>query len=150
MLLENPKSGVVLFATSLILLHETAATTHRTSSPQPLPCDTGANKIYNEIIIHFLNSGEQVGVIWMLPSRVALHLTSSLTLVQCTSLNFTLQLVSMHHPTQMWPTLPITSSTSKVFQNTELGNHSCKKTRVKFFCIFALSFCFRCFVAFSS
>ena len=42
-LLANPKPGVALFATSLIVLHKTAVTNQRTSSPQPLLCEVEAN-----------------------------------------------------------------------------------------------------------
>ena len=38
MLPDNPKPCITLFATSLIMLHETDGTTQWTSSPQPLPC----------------------------------------------------------------------------------------------------------------
>ena len=39
----NPKPGVASFAISLIMLHETAGTTQRTSSPLPLPWEAEAD-----------------------------------------------------------------------------------------------------------
>ena len=56
-LLANPKLGVALSVTSLIILHKTAATTQQTSSPQPLPCDVEADKTHLEFFIYFLESG---------------------------------------------------------------------------------------------
>ena len=88
---DNPKPGVTSFATSLIILLETYDTTQWISSPQTLLHKAVADKIYQVFYINFLESEVEVGVIWMLPSRVAFHLTSSLPFLQCTSLNFTLQ-----------------------------------------------------------
>ena len=85
MLLAKPKPGIALFKTSLIILHETAGTPQRTSSPQPLPYKAGVEKIHQEIFINFLESEEEVGVVWMLPGSVALHLNSSLPSLQCMS-----------------------------------------------------------------
>ena len=60
-LLANPKPGVALFTTSLIILHETAGTIQSTSSPQPILCGAEAHKIHKELYINFLESGEEVG-----------------------------------------------------------------------------------------
>ena len=57
MLLENPKPGIALFLTSLIILHKTAGTTQQTSSPQPLPCKAEGDIINKEIFIVFLQLG---------------------------------------------------------------------------------------------
>ena len=111
-LLANPKPGITSFATILTILHKTAGTTQLTSSSQPLPGKEEAYKIHNKVLINFLDSGEEVGVIWMLPRRVAPHLTSNLTFLQCTSLNFTLQWILVHYLTQTRPKYPPTSSTS--------------------------------------
>ena len=63
MLLTNPKPGVSLFSISPIMLHETAGTTQRISSPQSLLCEADAYNIHLEIFINFLESGEEVGFI---------------------------------------------------------------------------------------
>ena len=62
-LLSNPKPVVALFKISLRMLHMTAGTTQRTSSPQPLPCKAEAKKTHLEIFINSLESGVVVGVI---------------------------------------------------------------------------------------
>ena len=56
MLPTNPKPGIALFATSLIILHKTTGTTQWTSSPQPLPCEAEAGKTHPENFIDFLES----------------------------------------------------------------------------------------------
>ena len=63
MLLTNPKLGIASFAMSLIMLRETAGTTQQTYSPQPLLCKAEADKIYPEIFIYSLETGEEVGVV---------------------------------------------------------------------------------------
>ena len=79
MLLANPKQCTASFETGLIMLHITAGTTQWTTSPQPLWCEAEANKIHKEIFISFLELGEDVVVIWMLPGKEVPHLTSSPT-----------------------------------------------------------------------
>ena len=63
MLLANPKAGVVSFATNLIILHKTAGTIQRTSSPQPLPYEAKADKTHKEAFIYCLESRGEVGVV---------------------------------------------------------------------------------------
>ena len=63
MLLAYPQKIIALFATSLIILHKTASTNQRTSSPQPLLCEVEADKIHCKIFINSLESGEELGVI---------------------------------------------------------------------------------------
>ena len=126
-LLANPKPGVTSFAISPIIWNKTTGTTQRTSSPQPLQCQAEASKIHKDIFIFFLESREVVRVICMLPGRVAPHLTSRLTFLQCTSLNFTLQWIPVHHLTQRQSTYPPHLQHVKLFQRTELWNHSYTK-----------------------
>ena len=53
MLPPNPKQGLALFESSLIMLHGTTGTIQQTSSPQPLLCKAEADKIHQEILINF-------------------------------------------------------------------------------------------------
>ena len=142
MLPANPRPCISSFAISLIILHKTASITQQTSIPQPLPCKAEAKKVHQDISIYFLESGEEVGVFKMLFGRLALHLASSLTFLQCTSPNFTLQWISVHYPTQTRPIYPPLPPTP---QKTELNNYRCIKIKAKFLCIFSQSFYFRYF-----
>ena len=116
MLPANPKPGIVPFETSIIILHETTGTSQRSSSLQPLPCEAEADQIHKETFIIFLESREEVGVIWTLSCGIMLYLTSSLTSLQCLSLNFTLQWIPVHYLTQTQPTYPTNLQHLKLFQ----------------------------------
>ena len=59
----NPKPGVALFLTSLIIFYETTGITQQASSPQPLPCGVEADTIHKMIFISSLELREEVGVI---------------------------------------------------------------------------------------
>ena len=55
-------------------------------------------KSINKFSFYFLESREEVGVVWMLPGRLVLHLTSRLTTLQLISLKLTLQWITVHLP----------------------------------------------------
>ena len=131
--------GIALFATSLIILHETAGTTQWTSSPQPLQCKSKADLIHLEILINTLEAWNIIGVIWMVLSSPVLYLTcipSYLSALgwtsHCCEFQYTIHLKhSLHtHPT---------SSTTKL--SKKLNNKTTGELKTpNFYCIFALSF----------